>query len=174
VHFTALQEGRQPGEKTDFVKYCQAVPYVGKIYLTIDLLDRDVRSTPISLRVIEENIVDGRPPEIKTTLSETPPKIYKNGTADTHVNITEPGHYALIANVGDGPASEDDRLRIPFTVALAPQGSFTQTYGKVAAWSALLFFGIAGFIGYRAYQKYRPANSHSESDVKNAAGAKLG
>ena len=64
VHFSAFQPGRRAGESTDFTKYCQEIPGVGTTYLSIDLLDRDVRKTPISLRVVEEEFSEdgGRPP----------------------------------------------------------------------------------------------------------------
>lgn len=157
VHFSALQEGRQDGERTDFVKYCQEVPTVGKVYLSIDLLDRDTRTTPISLTVVEEEIgADGQPPQVKSTLAETPAKIYKNGTADTHVEITHPGHYALIATIGDGPIMEDDRLRVPFSVGLPPPTAVGQHMGKITGAVVALFFGVMGVIGYRTWRSYRP------------------
>ena len=102
ANFTATQEGRQKGEKTDFAKYCQAIPGIGKTYLSIDLLDRDARKTPVALRVVKEefNEEDGRPPHELATLTETPAKIYATGTADIVAGIKQPGHYALIATVG--------------------------------------------------------------------------
>jgi hypothetical protein len=157
VHFSAVQEGRQAGERTDFEKYCQEVPKIGKVYLSIDLLDRDTRTTPIALAVVEEEISqEGRPPEVKSILAETPTRIYKNGTADTHVDITRPGHYALIATIGDGPIMDDDRLRVPFSVGLPPPPHYGQHLGKVTGAVVALFFGVMGVIGYRTWRSYRP------------------
>ncbi len=157
VHFSALQEGRQAGESTDFAKYCQEIPKIGKVYLTIDLLDRDTRSTPIALSVVEEDIgEDGRPPETKSTLAEAPAKIYRNGTADTHVEITHPGHYALIATIGDGPITEDDQLRIPFSVGLAPPTDYGKFAGRFTGALVIVFFGVMGIIGFRTWRNYWP------------------
>ena len=159
VHFTAMQQGRAQGESSDFVKYCQEIPNPGKTFLTIDLLDRDVRSTPISLRVVEEQISDdGEPPRVLGTLTELAPKIYKNGTADTHVVISKPGHYALLATIGDEAQglSEDDHLRIPFSVGLPPPTQYGKLFGKFAGGLALLFFAAMGVIGYRTYRAYCP------------------
>lgn len=156
VHFSAIQEGQQPGERNQFEKYCQEVPRVGKVFLSIDLLDRDTRTTPIALAVVEEEIADGRPPEVKATLAETPAKIYKNGTADTHVDITHPGHYALIATIGDGPIMEDDRLRVPFSVALPPPTDYGKFAGRATGLVVALFFGVMGIVGYRTWRAYRP------------------
>ncbi len=157
VHFSALQEGRKAGETTDFVKYCQEIPGIGKVYLSIDLLDRDTRTTPIALSEVEEdNSAEGRPPETKSTLAETPAKIYRSGTADTHVDITKPGHYALIATIGDGPITEDDQLRIPFSVGLPPPTDYGKFAGRFTGAVVILFFGAMGVIGFRTWQTYRP------------------
>lgn len=170
VHFSALQEGRQGDERTDFQKYCQEVPKIGKVFLTIDLLDRDTRTTPIALTVVEEEIsMDGKPPEVKSTLSETPAKIYKNGTADTHVDITHPGHYALIATIGDGPIMEDDRLRVPFSVGLAPPPNYAKYVGKTTGAVVALFFGVMGVIGYRTWRNYRPKRDAAVAAASKAS-----
>lgn len=156
VHFTALQPGMAKNESTPFVKYCQEVPTIGKTYLTIDLLDRDVRTTPISLRVVEEEFgVDGAPTREIATLAEVPGKIYKNGTADTHVDITKPGHYALIATIGEDGVTEDDRLRIPFSVGLPSPSKATDWMGKLTAFLTIAFFGTMGLIGFRTWRSYR-------------------
>ncbi len=163
VHFTAIQEGRQAGEKSDFTKYCQEVPTVGKTYLSVDLLDRDVRKTPIALKVVEEEFSEdgGRPPKEIRTLNESPAKIYSNGVADIPANITQPGHYALIATVGGEAISEDDRLRIPFTVGLEGVAK-VDWLGRITGFIVLAFFGTMAVIGYRTYRAYRPKSKAAE------------
>ena len=160
VNFTAIQEGRQKGERTDFTKYCQVIPGIGKTYLSIDLLDRDVRKTPVALRVVKEEFSeeDGRPPQELGTLTETPAKIYANGTADIAADIKQTGHYALIATIGTEAVSEDDRLRIPFTVAVegAEGGAKVNWLGRITGFIVLAFFGVMGYIGLRTYRAYRP------------------
>lgn len=157
VNFTAIQEGRQQGERSDFTKYCQIIPAVGKTYLSIDLLDRDIRKIPVALRVVREefNEEDGRPPQELGTLAEIPAKLYNNGTADIAADIKQPGHYALIATIGNDAVSEDDRLRIPFTVAV--EGAAKVNWlGRFTGFIVLTFFGVTGFIGLRTYRAYRP------------------
>ena len=166
VHFTAIQEGRQGGERTDFAKYCQEVPAVGKTYLSIDLLDRDVRKTPVALKVVEEefNEDDGRPPKEIRTLAESAAKVYGNGVADIAANITQPGHYALIATVGAEAVGEDDRLRIPFTVAI--EGTAKVNWlGRFTGFLALAFFGTLAFIAFRTYRAYRPKRPPEGADI---------
>jgi len=157
VHFTAIQEGVQKGEKTAFAKYCQEVPAVGKTYLSVDLLDRDTRKTPIALKVVEEEFSEdgGRPPKEIRTLNEAPAKIYGNGVADIAASITQPGHYALIATVGEEAFSEDDRLRIPFTVGLEGAAK-VDWLGRITGFIVLAFFGTMTVIGFRTYRAYRP------------------
>ncbi|QJD29651.1 hypothetical protein [Methylococcus geothermalis] len=150
VHFTAMQEGRYEGERHDFVKYCQEIPGTGKTYLSIDLLDRDVRNTPVALRVIEEDLGEGgQLPKEKSTLSEVPPKIYKNGTVETYANITRPGHYALIAVIGDEAVTEDDRLRIPFSVGVPSPVQPNRWPGALAALVGAIVLATLCYVAYR-------------------------
>jgi hypothetical protein len=157
VHFTSMQQGRQKGQSSEFVNLCHEVPAVGLTFLSIDLLDRDARTTPVALRVVEEEYTaNGDEPREKETLLEIPSKIYKNGTADARVEITRPGHYALIATIGEEALSEDDRLRIPFSVAVPPPTKASSWYKDFAAALAFVFFAVMTVIGYRAYRAYNP------------------
>ncbi len=162
VHFTAIQEGREPGETTNFAKYCQEIPSLGKTYLSVDLLDRDVRKTPISLRVVREEFSEegGRPPQELGTLTETPAKVYPNGTADIAVDIKQAGHYALIATIGSEAISEDDRLRIPFTVAMEGVAK-VNWLGRITGIIVAAFFSVMAYIGWRTYRAYRPKREGS-------------
>lgn len=157
VHFSAMQVGRQGGEPSDYMKYCQEVPVVGLTFLTVDLLDRDVRQLPILLKVVQEEMDANGTPQSQKILSETPARLYKSGTADTKYQFTQPGHYALIAEFGepDGLVTEDDRLRIPFTVALA--GATPTSWLKILFWVALASLLIASiYFGWMFYRRYWP------------------
>lgn len=150
VHFTAMQEGRYENERHEFTKYCQEIPGTGKTYLSIDLLDRDVRNTPVALRVIEEDLGEGgQLPKEKNTLAEVPAKIYKNGTVETYANITQPGHYALIAVIGDESLTEDDRLRIPFSVGVPSPAQPNRWPGALAALTGALVLATLCYVAYR-------------------------
>lgn len=175
MHFTAIQQGRAKGENTDFAKYCQEIPAVGKTFLSVDLLDRDTRSTPISLRVVEEEFSedDGRPPKEIAQLAQSPTKVYKNGVADIAVDIGHPGHYALMVTVGEDAIGEDDRLRIPFTVAIANPNK-VNWLGRFTGLLAASFFGIMGIVGYRAYRFYNPKRKPAESGVGVGAETEVG
>ncbi|RYU61475.1 hypothetical protein EWI61_05690 [Methylolobus aquaticus] len=164
MHFTALQKGRQHNEATEFAKYCQEVPSVGETFLTVDLLDRDVRKLPVALRVVEESYsADGAPPKEVRTLVETPRQVYKNGTAETHVDIPQPGHYALIVSVGEDPFSEDDHVRIPFSVALPAPAQTGSWLGKLTWTAVAIFFGIMGIIGFRTLTAPVPKRTEAQA-----------
>lgn len=164
VHFTALQEGRHEGEQTDFIKYCREIPKPGKTYLTLDLLDRDARRMPVSLRVVEEDLgEDGRLAKEKRTLVETLPTVYKSGTAEIQANITEPGHYAVIAVFGenDGFISEDDRLRIPFSVGIASPNQPNRWPGAIFALVIAILLSVMAWRGYHGLRSRVPARAAS-------------
>lgn len=157
VHFSALQVGRQSGEPSDYMKYCQEVPTAGLTFLTLDMLDRDVRTLPVALKVVQEELDANGLPNTQKVLVEVPAKIYKNGTVDTKYEFTQPGHYAVIAEFGepDGMVTEDDRLRIPFTVAMSAVQ--TTPWLKYAFWLCLAGLLTASvYFGYQFYKRYWP------------------
>ncbi|MEY2680589.1 MAG: hypothetical protein RL661_820 [Pseudomonadota bacterium] len=153
MHFTSMQQGRNKNEAHDFVKYCQEIPQIGMTFLTLDLLDRDVRNLPIAVRVVEEEFDQDGNPTTSKTLKEVPAKIYKNGTLDTSVDISTPGHYALIAEIGDDMITEDDRLRVPFSVAM-PSMQPTPWLKYLAWLSTAIVFAFLGWFGYGFYRRY--------------------
>lgn len=169
VHFSAFQPGQQKGESSQFTKYCNEIPATGATYLSIDLLDRDTRKVPISLKVVEEEFSedDGRPAKVLRTVAELPAKVYSNGTADIQANFNQPGHYALVASFGEDALSEDDHLRIPFTVAI--EGGAKTNWLGIFTWSlAGIFYAAAMLVGYRTWRKYRPQkNPESEAGSEN-------
>lgn len=160
VHFTAMQEGRYEGEQHDFVKYCQEIPGTGKTYLSIDLLDRDVRNTPVALRVIEEDLGEGgQLPKEKSTLVEVPAKIYKNGTVEAYAEITQPGHYALIALIGDEALTEDDHLRVPFSVGLPAVNQPSRWPGALVTVLGGCVLATLCYLAYRNLRLRRPSDA---------------
>ena len=65
------------------------------------------------------------------------------------------GIYALVATIGSEAISEDDRLRIPFTVAV--EGAAKVNWlGRITGFIVFTFFGVMGYIGWRTYRTYRP------------------
>ena len=132
AHFTAFQEPPDEKDRSDpmkaFKPYCQDLPYVGKAYMSVDLMDRDVRKIPVSLRVIEEER-DSKTKENRQirVISETPPKVNPNGVAEIQAVFDKPGDYAVLINIGE-VMTEDDVLRVPLQVGLSKPDSGKKSY----------------------------------------------
>ncbi|MDR4515272.1 hypothetical protein [Nitrosomonas sp.] len=127
VYFSAYVEPENgisdPGEIDEslYTSYCKSIPSTGTVFFTADLIDEDLRETPISLRLVEQELDDtsetsdyrdGR------VLANVNSSIYSQGTIETQALIDKKGHYTLYLIVGEEPAFEDDILKIPFTVGM--------------------------------------------------------
>lgn len=144
VHLTAYQEPKETGEKSKrhkFLRFCQDLPDIGRSHLAIDLIDRDLRLMPVSLRVVEE--VKNAQEEITevAVIAEVAAQVYKNGVAQVQVDFPKPGHYALKAKVGDDIFA--DEIRIPLRVALGPAFDWPLYLGILIV--ALLAYGVLSF-----------------------------
>ncbi|QWF70729.1 hypothetical protein KEF85_15620 [Methylomonas paludis] len=126
VHFSAYVQP-VPGEhnadpKAAFVPYCQKIPRPGKMFFTADLIDRDIRATPIGIKVIEVEKTGLKAPddykEIRT-VSEIPAKLYPRGAVEAQAEIDKKGDYLLYLLIGDA-IEEDDKFRIPLEVGVDP------------------------------------------------------
>lgn len=122
--------------------YCKNIPEPGVIYFTADLVDDDVRETPVSVRLVEQELIgdDERVAEnfrdIRT-ISEVQSKMYPQGIVETQADLEKNGYYALYLLIGDGKViAEEDILKIPFVVGVDPDA--------VSLWHRML--GILGVI----------------------------
>lgn len=125
--------------------YCKELPGVGTAFFSADLIDDDIRTMPIGIRVVE--LADGtqKPEAFKElrTLTEVPAKIYAKGVVEAQATIDKTGNYAMILLVGgDKALSEDDKLKIPFHVG----GDRYNPYG----WPRETLIGVASGIGFIA------------------------
>jgi hypothetical protein len=114
VHLTAYQPpaGRSGGAVDGgFRPYCQELPSAGRTYITLDLLDQDVRTTPLAVRV-QSHPDEGQP----STISELPRRVYPAGVVEVVADLPRPGRYSVVLQVGDSTAGEDI-ITIPMTVA---------------------------------------------------------
>jgi hypothetical protein len=147
VHLTTYQEPKKASDskkRKKFEPFCQVLPEHGPSFLAIDFIDRDLRKMPVGMRVIEE-LEDPESGEMieGATIAETPSQNYKNGVAQIQANFLKPGHYALIATVGDDMFA--DKIRIPLRVGI----------GEAFSWSSLLPYLIAILAIAISYGAYR-------------------
>lgn len=113
VHLTAYQvpaEVSSDAVKGGLKPYCQELPNAGRTYITLDLLDRDVRNVPMTVRVQQER--DDGPPSI---LSELPRRTYPAGVVEAVADLPGLGRYRVVLQMGEAKASED-LITIPMTV----------------------------------------------------------
>jgi hypothetical protein len=106
--------------------YCQELPVTGKAFFSADLIDRDIRQTPIGIRVVELELTgddETKPESFKEvrTITTVEPKIYSKGVVEAQADIIKNGYYALFLIIGGEEAiSDEDKLRIAFHVGGDP------------------------------------------------------
>lgn len=150
VHFSAyLQPDKQDKNadpKAAFVPFCQQIPRVGKMFFTADLIDRDIRTTPIGIKLVEvEKTGQPAPNDVREirTLSEIPAKLYPRGAVEAQAEIDKNGDYALYLLIGDA-IEEDDKFRVMLEVGVEPGGSMLPLAAVVAL--GVLLLGVLVFL----------------------------
>ena len=151
VHFSTYiqpEKGEAAKDKAAFVPFCQQIPRAGKMFFTADLIDRDIRTTPIGIRLVEvEKTGQPVPDDIREirTITEIPAKLYPRGAVEAQANIDKNGDYVLYLLI-DEAIEDDDRFRIPLEVGVEPGGSKLPMIAAIAVGSLLL--GVLGFLIY--------------------------
>ncbi len=165
VHFSAyiqpVKGEQNPDIKSAFVPYCQKIPHPGKMFFTADLFDRDVRTTPIRIRLAEVEKTGNKAPddyrEIRT-IAEIPEKLYPKGAVEAQADIDKNGEYLLTLLIGDAVA-EDDKFRIPLEVGVDPNGLPWQIIVPAVVAAFVLF--ILVFLIYLYKFKRKPAKDNA-------------
>jgi hypothetical protein len=168
VHFSAYLKPSgdlKTADRAALLKsYCDTLPGPGIAFFSADLIDEDIRQTPIGIRLVElEKVVGnaGKSAESKEirTLSEVPAKIYANGVVTAQGNIDKNGDYALILAVGgDAAKTEDDRLKIPFHVGSSPYSLYGLSGERLIAAISGVAFAALGTI-YLIYRLFKNRKS---------------
>ncbi len=131
VHFSAYLKPTENNNDREalLTPYCQELPSEGRVFFAADLIDRDIRQTPIGIRVIEikktgNNLTDFK--EIRE-LNKVEPKIYSKGVVEAQADLDKKGDYALILSIGGEEAvSDEDKLKITFHVGTSPFAWFKE------------------------------------------------
>ncbi len=160
LHFTAYQQpeaGAEVSQGEMFKSYCEELPHTGLTYLTVDLMDADVRRMPVAVKVVEEEKAvedDGETMKPVRTLAEIVPKAYPKGVIEAKAELDKPGYYAVLLSIGDGSVSKEARVRIPLRVAIQKDKSRFARYGT----AIMLFVGVAAllFLLYKVFAR-KPA-----------------
>lgn len=149
VRFTAYQEpaSRAYQDNAAFTPYCQELPASGRTYITVDLLDQDLRTTAVAVRIAEET-ADG-----PKTLAEVPAKTYPAGVVELSADLPRPGQYSVTLAVGRARAAENT-IRIPLKV------NVKSPLEAVIPYAALVILGVGGVVIWR-YAAKRRAPEHA-------------
>jgi len=146
VHFSAYLKSSGGNDRDALLRpYCQDIPGVGKAFFAADLIDRDIRKTPIGVRVVEVQKTGSKPDEFTElrTIAEFPAKLYPRGVVEAQADIDKNGDYVLVLIVGGEDAlAEEDKLKIPFTVGGNPFGLSTIELSALAGGGLLLVVGV--------------------------------
>lgn len=157
VHFSAYIQPEKLDKTADpkaaFVPFCQKIPHAGKMFFTADLIDRDIRTTPIGIRLVEvEKTGQPAPNDIRElrTVAEIDSKLYPRGAVEAQANIDKNGDYVLYFLIGDA-IEEDDKFRVPLEVGVDPN-ALTMAQLALIAGVSTLTLGI-GFVLYLYLRK---------------------
>jgi hypothetical protein len=135
VHFSAYLKPKQGDDRAALLTpYCQELPDIGQAFFAADLIDRDIRQTPIGIRVVEIEKTGDKPDDFKEIreLNTVEPKIYSKGVVEAQANLDKKGDYALILIIGGEEAiSEEDKLKITFHVGESPFAFFSKAVDKM-------------------------------------------
>lgn len=129
VHFSAYLQPSKDDKNVDpkaaFVPFCQKIPRAGKMFFTADLIDRDIRTTPIGIRLVEvEKTGQKAPDDIREirTVTEIPSKLYPKGAVEAQADVDKNGDYVLYLLIGEA-MEEDDKFRVALEVGVDPNGT---------------------------------------------------
>ncbi len=162
VHFSAYiqpsKDDKTADPKAAFVPYCQKIPRSGKMFFTADLIDRDIRTTPIGIRLVEvEKTGQPAPDDIREirTVAEIPSKLYPRGAVEAQADIDKNGDYVLYLLIGDA-VEEDDKFRVPLEVGVDPNAMSTQNIALIVG-AVVLLIGLI-FLAYLFRSKFKNAS----------------
>jgi hypothetical protein len=171
VHFSAYLKPSS-GEQTDrealLTPYCQELPSPGKVFFAADLIDRDIRKTPIGIQVVElekSEADDAKAENFKEIriINTIEAKVYPSGVVEAQAELTKNGYYAINLLIGGEEAlSDDDKLKIQFHVGGNPNGLSTELLALIGGGVAVFLLVII-FVFYR----FRKKQKHLKTNIKN-------
>ncbi|PPD33413.1 MAG: hypothetical protein CTY19_07800 [Methylomonas sp.] len=167
VHFsTYLQPSKEDvsaDSKAAFVPFCQQIPRAGKMFFTADLIDRDIRTTPIGIRLVEvEKTGEKAPNDIREirTITEIASQLYPRGAVEAQAEVDKNGDYVLYFLIGDA-IEEDDKFRVMLEVGVEPSGSTLPVIAVISLGGGVLL--ILGFLTYVYKRKSKMQGQDSQA-----------
>jgi hypothetical protein len=136
-----------------FRSYCKDIPHTGTAYFTADVVGEELRQTPISIKIVEQElngVDEGKAENFKDvrTLAEIPAKVYPKGAVEAHVDLDKEGYYAIYLMIGEEALSEEDRLRIPLHIGVDPDAKPIWVQAGMII-GIILGFGLISIVAFR-------------------------
>lgn len=164
VHFSSYiqpsPEDLKANPKAAFLPFCQQIPKAGKLFFTADLIDRDIRSTPIGVKLVEiEKTGQPAPNDVRElrTLVDIPAKLFPRGAVEAQAEVDKNGDYRLYLLIGEA-VEEDDRFKIDLQVGVEPKGNW-QPLAAVGVLVSLLLIVIIWLVYRRKGKAAQDAQS---------------
>ncbi|WP_347988323.1 hypothetical protein [Methylomonas sp. AM2-LC] len=168
VHFSSYIQpvkGEPVGDtKAAFVPYCQKIPHAGRMFFTADLIDRDIRTTPIGIRLVEvEKTTEKAPNDYRVirTVVDLPAKLYPRGAVEAQADIDKNGDYQLILLIGDA-IEDDDKFKISLEVGVDPNA--LPVYWIIVSGASLLIIIVIFTLIYRKKNKHKAINIENKQN----------
>ncbi len=129
IHFA----GYQPYDRRDpsrFTEFCEDIPAVGHTFVVLDLIDPELRTMPIAVRVVEDRgqANDDEAPVV----FEVPEESHPTGSFSYRYTFDKPGRFVGLITAGNG--NERMVARFPFSV------------GRKTAWWVYAFIFALGLV----------------------------
>lgn len=118
MKFSGYQPERRQGES-----FCGDLPVLGKVIITLDMLDPKLREMKTEIRILDANNPSsadnpGDKRNAPETILRVAPKRYKHGTVMVHHTFDKPGNYIGVVTVDDNGRRQYS-ARFPFSVGMA-------------------------------------------------------
>ncbi len=140
-------------KKALFRSFCKDIPTTGTAFFTADLVGKELRETPISIRIVEQDFIGGDETKAENfkdlrTLAEIPAKLYPRGAVEAHAELDKNGYYAVYLMMGEEALSEEDRLRIPLHIGVDPDAR--PIWMRMSIAIGIIFgFALISFVAFR-------------------------
>lgn len=120
----ADSQNKESVNKELFRRYCNQLPAPGLAFLTVDLVNPELRKIPMGIRIVEQKLTGFDEANLENfetgrILLEWSPKVYPKGSIESSVVLEQAGYYAIQLSKGEG-FSPVDTLLIPIKVGTEP------------------------------------------------------
>jgi hypothetical protein len=138
--------GYQPDAYYD-QQFCQEIPGTGNTVLVFDYVERELRSMPVEVRIIQDTGSEANLESI--TVVHLPAKVYPTGSIDVKYNFDKPGKFVGLVSIGD---KQEHLSRLRFSIGETGAVSHLTHYLMIIVPLAVVI-AVGAFYGLRDRRK---------------------